>query len=65
VSCCVTNDEQVVIKAGGQPLTTQAQGGSTHALQLGVGAQSSRDERVLGGCGSVWWLEEGRRAADG
>jgi hypothetical protein len=47
VPCCVTNDQQVVIKAGGESLAAQAQAGSPHALKLGVGAQRSTDEGVL------------------
>jgi hypothetical protein len=55
VSCSVTDDQQVVVVCGLEALTTQAQGSSTHALQLGVGAQRSRDEGVLwrGGCRSA------------
>lgn len=49
VSCSVTDDQQVVVVCGVEALATQAQGGSTHALQLGVGAQGSRDEGIL--CG--------------
>lgn len=58
VSCSVTNDEQVVVVAGGEALATQAQGGGTHALKLGVGAQGSADEGVL-------WGEEVARKHEG
>lgn len=47
VSCCVPNDEQVVVMCGVEALAAQAQCCCTHALQLGVGAQRSRDEGVL------------------
>lgn len=50
VSCSVTDDQQVVIVCGVQALATQAQSSCTHALQLGVGAQRSRDEGVLWIC---------------
>jgi hypothetical protein len=39
VASCITNDDEVVVNGGAEALATQAEGGGTHALNLGVGPQ--------------------------
>ena len=46
MSSSISNDQQMIVIAGGQPLTAQPQAGCPHALQLSIRTQSCADERI-------------------